>query len=369
MNFNVLKNSQLSVNYAKDQMNITNKPTSNLNQKTQVVLEPFRGRNSRQFGTDITNVNFQNLKNDKKQLNKEVITKKSDTSVNFYTKEVKVFKDTDMILDSPIKVTNITSSPQIVMEYIDSISDEMFKNESMAYYPNSNYMTQLQTDINEKMRVILFDWLVDVHYKWKLLPETLFLTFNLIDRYLSKQAVDRSELQCVGVAALLIACKYEEIYFPDLADFKEITDNSFSKKAILQMENNILIELKYEITMTSPLKFFEYYNIYMNLSQKELNCAYYLLDLCAFNYSMLKYKPSQIAGGVMLLIITKKKVFNETLFKLCRAELGHIMTICGKIIELYDKGDGNKSIKRKYSSSRYNDIASINIIQYLTKDC
>ena len=43
-----------------------------------------------------------------------------------------------------------------------------------------------QKDINENMRGILFDWLVDVHLKFKLLPETLFLTFNIIDRYLEK---------------------------------------------------------------------------------------------------------------------------------------------------------------------------------------
>lgn len=366
MNFNVLKNSQLSANYVKDQMNATKK--SSLTQKTQVVLEPFRGRNSRQFGTDITNVNYQNQKLDLKQLHNEVNHKKTNTSSNILNNEVSVFKDTDMLIDSPIEVITQSSSPQIVMEYIDSISDEMFYNETMAYYPNSNYMFDMQSDINEKMRVILFDWLVDVHYKWKLLPETLFLTFNLVDRYLSRQSVDRSELQCVGVAALLIACKYEEIYFPDLADFKEITDNSFSKKAILQMENNILIDLKYDITMTSSLKFFEYYNIYMDLSQKHLNCAYFLLDLCAFNYQMLKYKPSQIAASIMLLIVNSRKYLNEKLFKLCRSELSVISNICKEIMNLYQKSDnGSKSLKRKYSSSRYNEVATMNIMEYFTK--
>jgi hypothetical protein len=37
------------------------------------------------------------------------------------------------------------------------------------------------------MRGILIDWLVEVHYKFKMLPETLYLTVNLIDRYLEKQ--------------------------------------------------------------------------------------------------------------------------------------------------------------------------------------
>ena len=43
-----------------------------------------------------------------------------------------------------------------------------------------------QDDITEKMRAILIDWLIEVHLKFKLLPETLFLTVNMLDRYLEK---------------------------------------------------------------------------------------------------------------------------------------------------------------------------------------
>lgn len=49
-------------------------------------------------------------------------------------------------------------------------------------------------DINEKMRAILVDWLVEVHMKFKLLPETLYVTVNLIDRYLELEQVHRSKL-------------------------------------------------------------------------------------------------------------------------------------------------------------------------------
>ena len=55
------------------------------------------------------------------------------------------------------------------------------------------YMVK-QNDINEKMRAILVDWLIEVHYKFKLLPETLFLTINLIDRYLEKEVIHRTKL-------------------------------------------------------------------------------------------------------------------------------------------------------------------------------
>lgn len=97
------------------------------------------------------------------------------------------------------------------------------------------------------MRAILVDWIISVHAKFKLLPETLYLTTNLIDRYFSMFNVQKNEVQLVGVAALLIATKYEEIYPPTVKDFIYLTDNTYSRQQILQMEKNILFNLNFEI--------------------------------------------------------------------------------------------------------------------------
>jgi cyclin B len=83
------------------------------------------------------------------------------------------------------------------------------------------------------MRAILVDWLIEVHYKFKLMPETLFLTMNLIDRFLERSDVLRTKLQLVGVTAMLIACKYEEIYAPEVRDFVYITDKAYTREEIL----------------------------------------------------------------------------------------------------------------------------------------
>lgn len=93
---------------------------------------------------------------------------------------------------------------------------------------------EFQTDIHDKMRSILIDWLVDVHLKFKLRPETLYLTVNIIDRYLARTIVSRGSLQLVGVTAMLIASKYEEIYSPIVKDFVYITDNAYTREEILK---------------------------------------------------------------------------------------------------------------------------------------
>jgi len=132
-----------------------------------------------------------------------------------------------------------------VTEYTGPILQNML-DEQRSSMAQSNYMKN-QVDINEKMRGILVDWIIEVHLRFKLLPETLFLTINLIDRYLDKTQIMRTRLQLVAVAALWIASKYEEIYLPELKDFVFISDNAYSKDEIRAMERSILMTLEFSI--------------------------------------------------------------------------------------------------------------------------
>ena len=67
------------------------------------------------------------------------------------------------------------------------------------------------------------------------MEETLYLTVNLIDRFLAVQSVVRKKLQLVGVTAMLIACKYEEVSVPIVDDLILISDKAYSRKEILDM--------------------------------------------------------------------------------------------------------------------------------------
>ena len=98
--------------------------------------------------------------------------------------------------------------------------------------PKPNYMKK-QTDINHQMRSILVDWLVEVAEEYKLSPQTLYLTMNYIDRFLSVMSVLRGKLQLVGTACMLIAAKFEEIYPPEVSDFVYITDDTYNTKQVM----------------------------------------------------------------------------------------------------------------------------------------
>jgi G2/mitotic-specific cyclin-B, other len=208
------------------------------------------------------------------------------------------------------RVTN----PQEVAIYAREIFEYLRETEG-RHAPKLGYFEQVQTDINAKMRAVLLDWLVDVHFKFKLYPETLFLTVNLIDRYLETAPINRKKLQLVGVTAMFIAAKYEEIYAPDVKDFAYVTDSAYTKAEILAMEGNILMTLDFHITVSSPLRFLTRYARLAELTNREFIMARYLLELALIDYQMLKFGPSELACAAIYLVqkLFKKETWSAQL--------------------------------------------------------
>lgn len=146
--------------------------------------------------------------------------------------------------------------PLCATDYVEDMYDLFRKKEGLtAVLPD--YMESTQSHINEKMRSILVDWLVEVHMKFKLDPETLFLTINLIDRYLERKEVTRPKLQLVGVGCLFIATKYEEIYPPSVSDLVYICDNAYSRQNVsLSLCHFVLLSVRIsQLVLTTNLSF------------------------------------------------------------------------------------------------------------------
>lgn len=115
----------------------------------------------------------------------------------------------------------------------------------------------MQTEIKDTSRAFLVEWLIDVHRKFRLLSETLYITVNIIDRYLAKVPTKKTQLHLLGVGALLVACKYEEIYPPDLKDLLQVSENKFTKPEALKMESMILSALDFNLTAPTVYRFLE----------------------------------------------------------------------------------------------------------------
>ncbi|KAG4163333.1 hypothetical protein ERO13_D01G165700v2 [Gossypium hirsutum] len=146
-----------------------------------------------------------------------------------------------------------SKDPLAVVEYVDDIY-AYYKKTEVSSCVSPNYMDR-QFDINEKMRAILIDWLIEVHYKFDLMEETLFLTINLIDRFLERCTVIRKKLQLVGMTAMLLACKYEEVSVPIVEDFVLISDKAYTRKDVLDMEKLMVNTLQFHMSVPTPYVF------------------------------------------------------------------------------------------------------------------
>ncbi|KAG6939764.1 cyclin B2 [Chelydra serpentina] len=156
-------------------------------------------------------------------------------------------------------------------------------------------------EINGRMRAILVDWLVQVHSRFQLLQETLYMCVAIMDRFLQIHPVSRKKLQLAGVTALLLASKYEEIFSPDIADFVYITDNAYSSSQIREMEMMILKELNFDLGRPLPLHFLRRASKAGEADAEQHTLAKYLMELTLIDYDMIHHHPSEIAAAALCL--------------------------------------------------------------------
>ncbi|XP_028072770.1 cyclin-A1-1-like [Camellia sinensis] len=148
--------------------------------------------------------------------------------------------------------------------------------------PRTDLVERIQGDINASMRAILIDWLVEVAEEYSFVPETLFLTVNYIDRYLSGNVIQRQRIQLLGVACMMIAAKYEEICAPQVEEFCYVADNTYFKKEVLQMESSVLNYLKFEMSAPTAGCFLTRFvraaqginEFVMQIKQDSINCRH-----------------------------------------------------------------------------------------------
>lgn len=217
-----------------------------------------------------------------------------------------------------------------------------------------------QTHINEKMRSILIDWLIEVHLKFKLIPETLYLTVNVIDRYLDKQIVSRQKLQLLGVTALFLASKYEEIYPPEIGDLIYICDRAYKKNQIIAMEEKILNVLSYNMTVPSAHVFLVRFLKAAHADRKIVQLSCYILDGTLASYTLLHYKPSQLAAAAVMIArkVVGRNAWSPTLRHYACYDEQDILPVARALVAEKSSSNFNASgLEKKYSSSKYGGIA------------
>lgn len=155
----------------------------------------------------------------------------------------------DVLFSSPGGQKLCVEDPTV--EYDDELVSWMLDRETMTR-PNTTYM-KWHPSLNEKMRSILLDWLMEVCREFEMQRETFHLTVNIVDRFLScVSEVHKNRLQLVGVAALFVASKVEEVYPPKANEFALITDGAFTIVEIYKMERLVLRKMDWDVISVTP---------------------------------------------------------------------------------------------------------------------
>lgn len=229
--------------------------------------------------------------------------------------------------------------------------------------PSTCYMESVQRDLTPEMRAILVDWLVDVGLEYRIVPETLHLAVSYLDRYLSVTPVLRSKLQLVGITAMVLASKYEEIYPPSLDEFCYITDNTFTKEEILQCERDMLRVLNFELTVPTARVFLKRYLRAAQADSKTEYLASYFVELSMLDYRMLNYLPSCIASSAVFLALLTlgKPVMSPTMqyyMGYSAKELQHSVRSLHRLFALTRQAEAS-SIRDKYAAHAYKCVSTI----------
>lgn len=187
----------------------------------------------------------------------------------------------------------------MVAEYAPEIVNYMHDLE-VRLAPNPNYMDH-QDELKWETRAVLIDWVVQVHSRFNLLPETLFLTVNYIDRFLSRRKVLLSRFQLVGAVALFIAAKYEEINCPTIQEVAYMADNAYLIDDFLKAERFMIDVLEFDMGWPGPMSFLRRTSKADEYDYETRTLAKYFLEITIMDPCLVALPPSWLAAGAHYL--------------------------------------------------------------------
>ena len=274
---------------------------------------------------------------------------------------------------------NKEEDPQQGKEYITDIIESLLLEEN--YYLNEknyidpHYLENENSELTPEMRTVAVDWLVLIHHKiFKFQENTLFLSIQIFDRFLSKKDLDTEKTELLLLTSFMLASKHNEIDYVNMQETLQLAQNKFTKEQVIEMESEILGIINFEILCPTMCEYFTLYASFLNLSEAKINHGFYILNIVLVDFHMLEYPNFMLALAVVRLI-TKKN--NKKLIKMIKTILENkkldkfleffeeggyeeIFDICSKIKLLYNTflETKYKNIQEKFAESKYNCVST-----------
>jgi Cyclin, N-terminal domain/Cyclin, C-terminal domain len=213
------------------------------------------------------------------------------------------------------------------------------------------------------MRPYLLDFLIEAHAAFQLLPSTLFLTINLLDRYCSKRVVYKRHYQLVGCAALLIASKYgdKKDRVPTIKELKSMCCSLYDDDMFIQMEWHVLQTLGWTVGHPTADSFLQIAVMDTPYDPEVEHLALYILEISLFHREFVSKPSSDLARAALAL---SRCVLN-------RPQPRHVewasnydaVTLVGLSQQLHQP---SQVLFRKYSSAHYSRASKL-LEQFLAR--
>jgi cyclin B len=344
------------------------------NKKLTLYNKPKSSRNQINL-----NLNLSLSNNLEKNINKNKSNKTSKTICIFHIQKIPRNKSDENANNANIIKDNIPYYSYLNFNYInkeEEVSDAgeyleeiyinlLIQERQSDIKPKIGYMN-MQKEINEQMRAILIDWIIEVHFQFNLRQETLYMTIWIIDTYLSFHFISRKKLQLLGISCLLISCKSEEIYFPHQNKFIEVTDWAYTKEEMLIMENEILKKLNFNIVFPTSNDFYNILSKLYNFNKKQYYLGKYLIESVLIDYNMIKYSASIISAACIYLVMKYfgingyQKLYNKYIINQNNPE-NVIKEAAQEICLLVENLSKSKltTVKNKYRLNQFENVSEI----------
>lgn len=243
--------------------------------------------------------------------------------------------------------------------------------EREAYYMRG-MENEAKGGLTDNMWSILVDWMIEVQINYELSQETLFLSIDILSRYIRAKQVARTDLQLIGAVSLLIASKYEEIYPPEVNSFVYICANTYSREALLTAERNVLLALEYKLSSPLAWHFLNWVGRRVKLNRDELHLAQFFLELTLQEREFTPFPRSLVAAAAINLACKIKRCDQDKVDHAVReSEYAEQEIVeCAKqlnlLLQRYDPEDEqthNGNCRRKYSDPQH-DFAGSSLVEY-----
>lgn len=229
---------------------------------------------------------------------------------------------------------------QEAAEYVDIIYEDM-KNVQPNFRIERDYVNHPgELVISTRDRAQMIDFIEELHAIFDLIPETLFISIQTVDRFLGltkDQTTNIKDLQRVAVAAVLIVSKYEDIIPPSLDEMIKQMKKPCTREQILALETQILNELGFTLTIPTSFRFLERFSRISPKYNSAMDYAEFVIELANYDFwIVMELKPSQIAAAALYIggIATSgMKKWTKPLEKVTSVSLEEIKWLCTEYFE------------------------------------